>query len=240
MEILVVYLYLIINKVNGKHYTGQTSETVGKRWKAHQNAAKNGGEYPLYNAIRKYGLENFEIKTLARCDSFEEANHREAYYIKIFKSHVSKYGYNIRLGGSNAPLCEEHKKKIGDAQRGKKRGPHTIGHNEKISIANTGRGKSEDHKIKLARANLGVPFTEDRKKNQAAAWETREGKEEFLEKFTAFGRKKSKPIVCNENGIIYPSIHEASRQLGLYRHHILNVLRGKSKYTKGYTFRWAV
>ena len=168
MEILVVYLYLIINKVNGKHYTGQTSETVGKRWKAHQNAAKNGGEYPLYNAIRKYGLENFEIKTLARCDSFEEANHREAYYIKIFKSHVSKYGYNIRLGGSNAPLCEEHKKKIGDAQRGKKRGPHTIGHNEKISIANTGRGKSEDHKIKLARANLGVPFTEDRKKNQAA------------------------------------------------------------------------
>ena len=234
-------IYLITNKINGKRYVGQTINVLEVRWKSHLSDFKNGKEYPLYLAMKKHGIENFAVKILAKCNTIDELNHRETYYIRLLNTHVSKErGYNIRLGGMNAPLSEIHKKKIGDAQRGISKPNHTEESKRKISEANRGVPKTKEHKLKLAEANTGVSFTEERKENLSKAWVNRQGKEEFLEKFTAFGKKKSKPIFCNENGITYPSIHAASRELGLFRQHIKRVLLGQTKQTKGYTFRWAI
>lgn len=48
----------------------------------------------------------------------------------------------------------------------------------------------------------------------------------------------SKPIICIETGIEYPSVSECERQMGFKHNTIGSVLRGKSSNHKGYTFKY--
>ena len=49
-------------------------------------------------------------------------------------------------------------------------------------------------------------------------------------------QSNSVPVKCIENGITYPSFHEAARSLGLDKTLISKVAHGKQKETKGYHF----
>jgi plasmid maintenance system antidote protein VapI len=51
-------------------------------------------------------------------------------------------------------------------------------------------------------------------------------------------KKKSKKILCHQNKVSYPSISETARALKLQRSHIREVLNGKTKFTKGYSFEY--
>lgn len=90
-------------------YIGQTIFTLEKRWEEHCR------EYSqcryLRNAIQKYGSENFEIKIISKCNSLEEMNHREKYYIKLFKT-LAPHGYNLKEGGDSSLLSEISRKNI--------------------------------------------------------------------------------------------------------------------------------
>lgn len=57
-------LYEINNKINGKKYIGVTYSSISRRWSGHKSKAKQGDKRPLYTSIRKYGIENFEVKVL--------------------------------------------------------------------------------------------------------------------------------------------------------------------------------
>ena len=61
-------IYKITNMINGKCYVGQ-AVNIKRRWKKHKEVAFNnkdpGYSYPLYQAIRKYGLENFAFEVFA-------------------------------------------------------------------------------------------------------------------------------------------------------------------------------
>lgn len=75
------YIYVITNKINGKQYVGQTSNTIQQRFKEHLYTAKRNEQTrqsPIYRAMRKYGIENFIIKELEKC-SAEEADEKEIY-----------------------------------------------------------------------------------------------------------------------------------------------------------------
>ena len=99
------YIYLITNKVNEKHYVGQTTKTIEWRWKQHVYHSKRD-DTPLYYAIRKYGIENFYIELLDTISKetldglIEELNYLEICYISIFDS--LKCGYNATIGGANS------------------------------------------------------------------------------------------------------------------------------------------
>ena len=86
-------IYKITNKVNGKSYIGQTRYTIEFRWKQHQH--KNDNTY-FHNAIHKYGIENFSIEILEKCN-IEDLNSREIFYIA--KYDTFKNGYNLTIGG---------------------------------------------------------------------------------------------------------------------------------------------
>src|SRR5271166_6524834 len=88
-------VYKITNKINGKAYIGQTTQPMELRWLDH---CKKG--HALYNAIKKYGKEAFELRILAKCNTMEEMNHREVYYIKLFNT-LAPNGYNLKNGGNN-------------------------------------------------------------------------------------------------------------------------------------------
>lgn len=113
-------IYCITNLTNSKVYIGQ-SINIPKRMQDHLFKAFGIGQCSrhLYNAMRKYGIDNFEWDILELCKR-EELSIREAYYIKKFKATNRLNGYNSSDYDEkgNIKLSDETKTKIGDALRG--------------------------------------------------------------------------------------------------------------------------
>lgn len=99
------YIYKIVNSINNKIYIGKTNKTIQQRFKEHiQDSKKERNEKrPLYDAMNKYGTENFYIEQVEEC-SLEEAPERERYWIEYYNSF--KYGYNATLGGDGNPYLD--------------------------------------------------------------------------------------------------------------------------------------
>lgn len=97
--IKIGFIYKITNNLNKKCYIGQTHFTVEKRWKEHQQDSHKEflQKRPLYNAIKKYGIENFSIETIEEVAN-NLLNEREEYWIKYYNSYGNT-GYNATLGG---------------------------------------------------------------------------------------------------------------------------------------------
>lgn len=96
MENIKCGIYKITNKINGKIYIGQSVD-IKRRWWEHKARAfepnSNCFNKPLYQAIRKYGISNFELTILCECKE-TDLNKKEAEYISTFNSIVPN-GYNI-------------------------------------------------------------------------------------------------------------------------------------------------
>lgn len=109
MDNYVIYSH--INKINQKRYIGQTKQTLSRRFR------KDGKGYihcvKFYNAIQKYGWDNFDHEILKENLTQEEANYWEKYYIDFFDSIAN--GYNMKEGGITAfdskIISEENKKR---------------------------------------------------------------------------------------------------------------------------------
>lgn len=73
--------------------------TVHERFKAHLKPSKRkkNGSYKIYNAMNKYGAENFYVETLEENIPLEELNEKEIEYIAQYDSYVN--GYNSTSGG---------------------------------------------------------------------------------------------------------------------------------------------
>lgn len=82
---------------NGKVYIGITCKSIAGRW----GAGGNGYcKHPYFwNAIQKYGWDNFKHEIILYDLSKEEASEKEREYIKKYKSNNAKYGYNQTSGG---------------------------------------------------------------------------------------------------------------------------------------------
>lgn len=97
----MVGIYKITNLINQHSYIGQSVQ-IEKRWLRHQKDAFNktskGYNYPLYQAIRKYGLEYFNFEIIELCDQ-AQLNEREIYWIAYYETYTN--GYNQTLGGQN-------------------------------------------------------------------------------------------------------------------------------------------
>jgi group I intron endonuclease len=140
-------VYLVTNKVNGKKYVGQTIQSLAKRWSGHLSTAKRGRGLHLYDAIRKYGKEAFEIAVLATVDNQVDLDEAERKYIATYQSNQPELGYNLADGGRGGPrgyfrpLTEGHKQRIKAARRGNSRLGKTqpLAARQKISQSNIGR-----------------------------------------------------------------------------------------------------
>lgn len=97
----MVGIYKITNLINQNSYIGQSVD-IEKRWQRHQkDAFDESGKsynYPLYKAIRKYGLDNFTFEIIELCNQ-AELNEREIFWIGYYETYI--HGYNQTLGGQN-------------------------------------------------------------------------------------------------------------------------------------------
>ena len=213
-------VYKITNKIDRKMYIGQTKNSLESRWRSHLT---NNKCVLLARALKKHGKKCFEIKIMARCNSLEEMNHREAYYIKIFNT-LAPNGYNIRSGGKVSAISEESKRKMSKAKKGIKL---SEAHKLHLSMASARKGKklSLYEKSLISKANTGRKRPDLAERNRL-----------MKGKFLVVGRK---PIICNETGKIYESITAAAKDLGLKMRSIAMALKRNSKKSRlGYTFSY--
>lgn len=92
-------IYCITNLINNKKYIGQTSELyLSKRWCQHKINARNGVSNYLYNAIRKYGEDNFQFKVLIHKIPIDKLSFYETLWIEKLNTKAPN-GYNLTNGG---------------------------------------------------------------------------------------------------------------------------------------------
>lgn len=115
-------VYAHINRINNKIYIGITKQKVIDRW------GKNGNRYKdskyFWNAINKYGWDNFEHEIIAEHLTKDEACNFEITLIKILNSQDDTCGYNISKGGDGGgyEVSKETRKKMSKAKKGKLNG----------------------------------------------------------------------------------------------------------------------
>ena len=72
---------------------------VQRRWKRHLSDTRCGSQYHIHRAIRKYGAEAFTIESICEAGSAEELGQLEQFFILLFRSYISEFGYNATMGG---------------------------------------------------------------------------------------------------------------------------------------------
>jgi group I intron endonuclease len=218
------YFVYMHTSPSGKRYIGITCCAINRRW-------QNGYGYvtqPFYRAIKKYGWDNFTHEILADNLTAEEAGELEQKYIAKYQSNNRKYGYNVMPGGEvGFHLSEEHKKKIGSANAGKKNGMygHRYTDEEKQRIAKYWLGKKHTpesiEKMKIAQ-----------KKRIENGWKPLSGK----------SHPNSKAVIqydLDGNYIQkFDTAVEAEQITGTARAGICNSAKGKGKTAGGYIWKY--
>lgn len=87
------HIYRITNQINGKSYIGY-SDKVEARWADHKHGK---GSALVYQAIKKYGIENITFEILA-----EASEQEENAYIQKYNT-MAPNGYNLTPGGGLPP-----------------------------------------------------------------------------------------------------------------------------------------
>lgn len=100
-------IYKIVNTVNGKVYIGQTSKDIYCRMSAHMKAARKRVNRRLYDAMNKYGVENFTIDLIEKCTKYD-ADDKEIYWIAFYDSTNPNNGYNMTPGGGGGNTWESN------------------------------------------------------------------------------------------------------------------------------------
>lgn len=87
------YIYKTTCLINSIIYVGQkkSPKFLGQKYL--------GSGKILKSAIKKYGRDNFKVELLEECDSFEDLNAKEIYWISKLDSTNPDVGYNILQGG---------------------------------------------------------------------------------------------------------------------------------------------
>ena len=93
-------VYCFTNQINNKKYIGSTIVEPNVRYNQHKYNATHSNthqyNYPLYQAFRKYGMDNFEFKILEECEE-GELKEKEIFYISLYNTYIN--GYNETPGG---------------------------------------------------------------------------------------------------------------------------------------------
>ena len=186
-------IYVIHNTKTGQVYIGQTVD-LRRRWLSHKStlACNRHTNKHLQRAWNKYGANTFKFKVLEHCD-IEQLDQREQHFLDVYMAKDLCYNIacDVQKPFRGAEFSAEHRRKIGDAHRGKPkseelkrrlselakhRPPFSEETRRKITEANTGRPSqlkgrklSEEHKSKISEGGKGRKHSEETKRKISEA-----------------------------------------------------------------------
>ena len=199
-------IYAIVNKKSRKVYIGSTNN-FERRWKDHRKGAVKGTHWNRHfqSAWNKYGEDAFEFGVLEYLDNLEELFLAEQFWMDIYREegkelyNQGKYADNPMRG---VPMSEEHKRNIGDANRGRKLPPiseETRQKKRKSSMGQRHQRHTEETKRKMSKTRRGKRHSEETKRRireaatgRPVSKETRQKISEGIKTYWAKRRSNSK------------------------------------------------
>lgn len=110
-------IYLWTNLVNGKKYVGQTT-CFHRRMKTYRYTYPNAY---MEHAVKKHGIDNFDITILERDVPLDKLDEREQYWLDYYQSYDLDKGYNIcKVAGTTKGVthteewCQKHSEWLKD------------------------------------------------------------------------------------------------------------------------------
>lgn len=257
----IIGVYKIINKQNGHFYVG-SSINIKKRLDRHQNELEKGIHHSIYlqRAFDKYGKESFDFTVYKITETEDEARELEQ---KILDT--AKCLYNISKKASGGDLISYHPQKdeiIKNISRAVQKRMDTLTTEEKKKIFGKkgklnpmyGQRHSEEVKKRISEANKGNSFAkgakralEQRQRLAKIASQrtgdknpffgkkhTEETKQKIAEKRKGILPSNSRKVLIK--GIIYESLTDASRKLGVVPATILYRIKSANPKFKEYQY----
>lgn len=104
-----MYVIYKIEFPNNKTYIGITNCFERRRKEHERGTGKSDRKsYPVYNAIKKYGVDSLKWTILEEVEDLLTLKQKEIEYIQKFNSVVGNQGYNLTIGG-DYPSTEVYK-----------------------------------------------------------------------------------------------------------------------------------
>jgi group I intron endonuclease len=236
-----------------KKYIGQTLKNdINSRWKQHKKMCKYSLGNCLYNAYKKYGIENFKFKILCICfDS--DLNNYEVEYIKKYNT-IYPNGYNLQTGGNNRKHNEYTIKHLKDVLSG----VNSPNYGKKLSLEkrqqiserlkgeknpNFGKKISQEIKLKISKTMLNFDIIKRKEINKKISDSLKQYNNK-TNNSNNIKRKKIGQYNLNDNLIaIFNSISEASQKIGIDRMTISKCCNDKYvnyKTAKGFIWKYII
>lgn len=170
-------LYRIMHRATGRAYIGLTTASLEKRWSAHLYRMRKGVKSALYDALRRYGVEAFDISAIVSLVPDGDLADLKALEIAVIAQEGTfGSGYNLTSGGDGTvgytPSPDQLEKMRGRPASEKQRSA--------VRISNTGRRHTVDAKLRIGVAakvrNSGNKYcvgrvaTESQREKMKTAW----------------------------------------------------------------------
>jgi group I intron endonuclease len=203
---MVIYtIYKVTNNINGKRYIGYSADWKSRRRIHKYIADKNKKSYPFYNAIRKYGFDNFSWEVIYQSkDKMHTLEEMETFFIHEYNT-LAPNGYNMKTGGEGGNLSSESRKKISDSRIGIK---FSDEHINNLRLSHLNKKHTEEEKQKISNALKGKnkgkilgPLSAETKAKMSASLKGK--KYEYVKKLRCSCVVCHKEISNNHVGIHY-------------------------------------
>lgn len=160
-----------INGPTGKFYVGSAAH-IPRRWIEHKRDLRKGdhANAKLQCAWNKHGELAFTIQILEVVTDVHRLIEREQHWLDA--TNAASVGYNILpTAGSNLgrKTSSETKKKMSDAQKGRKHGPMREEQKRYFSELYKGKRLSEETRQRMSASRTGRKFSEESRKKMSDA-----------------------------------------------------------------------
>lgn len=217
-------VYRILNLVTDEFYVGVTTQPLAKRLGQHfASISRSSG--PLHSAIAKFGQMAFVIEPLVECETIEIGMAKERRLISALSP-----AYNVAPGGKGERevVCLDDGCTFASASAAAAFYKTAKSAVIEVCLRNPRRAQAGGRVFRY----VGDIFD--------ANAELATAKKRTMERAGKGAPKLMKPVVCLDDGKVYPSAIEASAAYGIHRSRIGEVCRGVVKAAKGRSFSYEI